>query len=99
MQKGTVTKVNRLNIGDRFYKLKDKKKAVYEMVPGEIKRTAFKTYGYWCQADGDRYPKAINGKTEVVYLRHNENAVKPVPPTKNFAAIMRKGTDENLKRA
>ena len=73
MERFTATKVRRLEIGDRFYKTKDRSKKVYEMVEGEVKQTFFKTYGFFCKADGETEAKAIDGKTDVIFLRKNEH--------------------------
>lgn len=74
MERNTITKVNRLNYGDRFYKVKDKKKKVFELIPGERKTTAFRSYGFFGKADDELHPRPLDGKTDVVFLRHNEAA-------------------------
>lgn len=72
MKKNTLTHVYKLVPGDRFYKVKDKSKKVYEIVEAEPKVTPFRTYSYWCIADGSDELIALKGNTEVVFLRHNE---------------------------
>ena len=80
MQKGTVTKVYKLVIGDRFYKCKDRSRKVYEMVEAEPRRTAYRTYSYWAKQDNSDELIALKGDTDVFFLRHNENV--PLPPPK-----------------
>ena len=71
MERFRNTTASRLQPGDRFYKLNARKKVVYEMVEGEVKRTLYRTYGFWCKGpDGKVIP--IMGTTRVVYLRSNE---------------------------
>jgi len=72
MERNTQTTVYHLQIGDRFYKVNDKKKWVYEMVEGEVKQTHFQTYKHFALKDGERYPDAIKSITEVIFLRHKE---------------------------
>lgn len=79
MKKFTVISVNRLVIGDRFYKVNDKKKKVLELVQGEVLITKFRVYGFFYKTDNDNTPKPIVGSTKVVFLRHNDAV--PLPPT------------------
>lgn len=77
MQRTTkrTTIVFELIPGDRFYKLNDKTKTVYQMVSYQRKTTHYTTYNYWCQKPeniGSSYPNihAIKPETAVVFLRH-----------------------------
>ncbi|MBC7399823.1 MAG: hypothetical protein H7289_07735 [Mucilaginibacter sp.] len=74
MERNQITTVIELKVGDRFYKLNDKSKTVYQMVSYKTKTTKYATYAYWCQKPdniGSRYPNlhAIKPETQVVYLR------------------------------
>lgn len=73
MQRNQTTTVKSLALGDRFYKLNDKAKTVYQMVSYKTKTTKYVTYNYWCQKPdniGSRYPtiNAIKPETQVIYL-------------------------------
>lgn len=75
MQRNQTTTANLLKLGDRFYKLNDKTKTVYQMVTYKAKTTKYTTYNYWCQKPdnmGSRYPniQAIKPETAVVFLHH-----------------------------
>ena len=75
MQRNQHTIAYELKPGDRFYKLNDKTKTVYQMVSCQQKTTHYTTYNYWCQKPdniGSRYPTvhAIKPDTQVVYLHH-----------------------------
>ena len=70
MKPKTATTARNLQIGDRFYKAKDRDKKVLEMVPHDTKKTYFQTYKFWCQGDYDKHPTPINGDTPVIFLRH-----------------------------
>ena len=84
MERNTRTTAKELKPGDRFYKATDRNKTVLQMEEGAEKKTFFQTYKYWCRADGDRHPQAINPKTEVIFLRHNGTATEamasPIQP-------------------
>lgn len=74
MERNTLTTAKSLQIGDRFYKLADKKKMPLQMVAHKAKATKYQTYTLWCIPDGrdKRYPDAIKGETEVIFLRHTD---------------------------
>lgn len=72
MEAKTVTTINRLFIGDRFYKLSDAKKIVYERVKSDLKKTKYRTYGFWAKSDTSNEVKVFDGKTRVMFLRTNE---------------------------
>jgi hypothetical protein len=72
MERNTKTTMYHLQIGDRFYKVNDKKKIVYTKVESETKRTHFQTYKHFALKDGERFPDAIKSTTEVIFLRHKE---------------------------
>lgn len=76
-----------LKPGDRFYKLSDNKKTVFQKVEHDAKQTNFQTYKHWaidakyCKGELtkdqiDMFAKPINKDTEVIFLRHKELAVK-----------------------
>lgn len=85
MERNCLTTVAALRIGDRFFKLSDKKRLVLELVQGETKRTHFQTYKHFCCPvsimDNNRMPaqlkernfKAINKDTQVIFLRNKED--------------------------
>ncbi len=75
MERNTATTVEKLLIGDRFYKCTDKKKEVYTMVEGETKKTYFRTYRFFALKDKALHPIAINKDTAIVFLRHKEATV------------------------
>jgi|GEM_PF-1564275 len=83
MERNTLTTAKMLQIGDRFYIAKHRKKIIMQMVKGEIKKTYYQTYRYWCQADGDKYPQAIKGDTQVIFLR---NVNDPITTQTNGSA-------------
>lgn len=90
MKRNELTTVMQLVIGDRFYKAADKAKAVWVMVEGEKKATAYQTYKYFAcpamvidhpglkQAQKERSYKALNKDTQVVFLRHTEDIAHSV---------------------
>lgn len=43
-----LTTAGSLKLGDRFYKVVDKKKRVYQMVAGDQKQTQYRTYKLFC---------------------------------------------------
>lgn len=81
MERNTRTTVKKLKLGDRFYKLGDKKKKAMQLVEGHVKATQFQTYKYFCcPADlmdnklmtidlKKRQFVAILKDTEVIFLR------------------------------
>lgn len=81
MNRNEASTIEKLAIGDRFYFSKDKKKAVWEKVKGEVKQTQFQTYTQWAvpasvidsPAANEIYVKsnfkALRKGTQVVYLR------------------------------
>lgn len=84
MKRNEKVGVEMLSIGDRFYFAKDKHKAVWEKVPGEVKQTQFQTYTQWAvpasvidsPAANEMYVKsnfkALRKGTQVVYLRSKQ---------------------------
>lgn len=70
MERNTTTTLALLQFGDRFYKLKDKKKMLYEKVEHKPKQTYYQTYRHWALKDGHRDPDPMRGDTEVVFLRN-----------------------------
>ena len=74
MERGTKTTAAALQVGDRFYKAVDKTKTVLQMVEHTAKSTKYQTYSLWYLPPNTdaKYPKAIKGDTEVIFLRHTE---------------------------
>ncbi|TZF81797.1 hypothetical protein FW774_17220 [Pedobacter sp. BS3] len=89
MQRNTITTAGALKVGDRFYKLSDKKKKPFEIVQGDTKVTHFRTYKLFCcacdildnkymsEALKRRQYSALVKDTQVVYLRSTND--EPVP--------------------
>lgn len=63
MERNTVTTIDKLEIGDRFYKVGDKKKDVYTKVGITT-----------MQKDGERYPMFLNPARQIVFIRHKTEA-------------------------
>lgn len=79
MKRNELTTAKELKPGDRFYKLRDKSKAIYQSVQHAPRSTKYKHYAYWCcpvKFAGGQYEDqntvAIDGGTEVVFLRHKD---------------------------
>lgn len=72
MERNTETTVNQLKPGDRFYRLRDKKKTVYEMQQQQTAHT-LKAIPYMCKADNSRHPIGIKGDVPVVFLRNSND--------------------------
>jgi hypothetical protein len=83
MERLTVTKINDLQIGDRFYKASDRKKVTMVKVDHTVKRTYYRTYRNFCieaavydhhkgilKAVHERIIRPLNADTAVVFLRH-----------------------------
>lgn len=82
MNRNEVTTAENLQIGDRFYKLGDKKKEVLQMIQHEAKVTHFRTYKLFCcpslaidnnlmnQKLKDYQIKPIIKETQVVFLKN-----------------------------
>ena len=84
MKRNELTTAERLKIGDRFYKLADKQKKVFEKVDCDVKTTQYRTYKHFCieasilessthWSHKKRYVVGISSDTQVVYLRSNSN--------------------------
>jgi hypothetical protein len=84
MNRNNVTTVDKLVIGDRFYRCNDKHKEVLELVEMPAKRTYYRTYRHFfitastlenIRNDAERIKrmaKPINGTTAVVFLRNSQ---------------------------
>lgn len=70
MERNTITTIDKLEIGDRFYKLNDKKKVCWTVVEAEKKTTYFRTYRFFAMKDGENFPTPTNKDTQLVFLRH-----------------------------
>lgn len=64
-----LTTVDKLKLGDRFYKATDRKKHPYTLTECVPIKTFFRTYNYFATKDGERNPAAIVKTTQVVFLR------------------------------
>jgi hypothetical protein len=73
MERNTKTAIYNLQIGDRFFKLNDKKKEVWEKVGHHIKQTKYQTYSNFAKRDYERFASAFKSDTEVIFLRHKSN--------------------------
>lgn len=88
MERNTVTYINKLKVGDRFYRAGDKDRLVLEKVDHKVKRTNYQTYSHWAipasiadrfRPDGEQlerqislWGRALRAETQVVYLRSVE---------------------------
>lgn len=70
MERLTVTTIDKLQVGDRFYKAADRQKAVWTKVQHDVKITNFQTYKYFALKDGSRHPEAISKTTSLIFLKH-----------------------------
>lgn len=70
MERNTVTTIDQLRVGDRFYKQSDRKKIVWEKVFHATKKTHFMTYRFFAKQDGMLYPEPIKKSTQLIFLRH-----------------------------
>jgi hypothetical protein len=70
MERLTSTTVDKLCIGDRFYKAKDKAKQVWTLVPSKKVVTKYRTYSYSALKDGTKHSEFVNADTQVIFLRH-----------------------------
>lgn len=69
MKRFEVTTASKLNVGDVFYKLKDRAKTPYEIVNGHPKVTQYQTYTVHARKLGTRHGLPMKSNTEVVFLR------------------------------
>lgn len=72
MERNTLTTIDKLQVGDRFYKANDKKKEVWEVVEHETKQTHFQTYRFWATNGKLKYPEPVKKNTVLVFLRSKE---------------------------
>lgn len=63
MERNTLTSIENLKIGDRFYKALDKKKEVWEYISYSNKK-------YHCKRDNELHPTPFSGLMAVRFLRH-----------------------------
>lgn len=70
MEKNTLTTVDKLQIGDRFYKAGDRKKELWTKVEAQKKVTYFQTYVHWAKKDKEVHPQALKANSPVIFLRH-----------------------------
>lgn len=76
MNRGTLTIIEKLQVGDRFHRAGDQKKVVWTKVEHQTKVTNYQAYKHWAVKDGERYPQALKHNSPVVFLRHaTESAV------------------------
>lgn len=69
MERNTLTTIDKLNVGDRFYKVKDKNKTVWEKVAHEIKQTNYQTYSQFATKGKDPHTYAFRKDAQVIFLR------------------------------
>lgn len=69
MERNTITKINALKVGDRFYKLHDRKKTVWTKTDHAPKKTNYYTYTNFANTDDKMYPEPFKHDTQVVFLR------------------------------
>lgn len=64
MKRNEVTTLDKLQIGDRFYKSGDAKKTVWT-----LKQPSKNLNQYDVMKDGETYPRPMKGNAPVVFLR------------------------------
>lgn len=73
MERNTVTTIDKLQFGDRFYKANDNKKTVFEKVEHKTLQTNFQTYRFWAfnttLPSRLQCPEALKRETSIVFLR------------------------------
>ena len=69
MERNEITEIKNLLLGDRFYKLKDKGKTVFEKVDAKAKTTQYQTYSHFAKVSGEKFPQSFKSETAVVFLR------------------------------
>ncbi|WP_442795334.1 hypothetical protein [Pelobium manganitolerans] len=69
MERNQITEIKNLAPGDRFYKLTDKTKKVYQKVQAKTKTTQYQTYSHFATARGEKFPQPFKSNTAVVFLR------------------------------
>lgn len=99
MERNQRTTAERLKVGDRFYKLKDKKKQSLQIVEHHSKQTKYRTYSLFCcpslaidnKLMSDVLKKSqyspILKDTEVVFLRHVNEISGNNPINKNIGQL------------
>ncbi len=75
MERNTVTTIDQLQVGDRFYKANDKNKRMFQKVKAgsngeKYVRTRYKTYSHFAKADKELHPVMIERTTAVVFIRN-----------------------------
>lgn len=70
MERNTMTTVDKLRIGDRFYRASDKNKTMWTKVEAPVKKTFFQTYRHHARKDGDKYAIDVRSDLQVVFMRH-----------------------------
>lgn len=73
MERNTKTTIDKLAIGDRFYKQNDRNKAIHEKIDRAPFKTKHYTYTNWAMKDGERHPEKMRHDTAVVFLRNAYN--------------------------
>lgn len=72
MERNTATTISELQIGDRFYKVSDRKKSVWTKVEKEPYSSGFQTYTNFALQDGRKHTDAFKSDTKLIFLRHKE---------------------------
>lgn len=68
LKKGDRVPLRLLSVGDRFFKLHDAKRIVWQRVEGKSRQTKYQ-WLYPVKTDVMRRPEMMSGTTDVVYLR------------------------------
>lgn len=70
MERNTKTTIDKLAIGDRFYKASDKNKTVLQKVAHAPFQTKHYRYTNWAIKDNERHADKMRHDTEVIFLRN-----------------------------
>ena len=72
MERNTITTIDKLEFGDRFYKASDKTRKVYTKVPVRPLKNKYRTLQYGALKDGEKFPNHMTVEIQLVFLRHAE---------------------------
>lgn len=70
MERNTITTIDKLLIGDRFYKKTDRTKTVYTKVSVKPMANKYRVLTYGALKDGERHPNHMSTDTLLVFLRN-----------------------------
>jgi hypothetical protein len=74
MERNTVTTIDVLQMGDRFYKAGNAKKEMYTVVKVKPLKNKYFILVYGALKDGEKYPVHIKKETKLVFVRHAQIA-------------------------